>query len=470
MLNTPHNPLHNQFDPEQLWQMDRDHFLHPWTHFESFEKEGSLVVAKGEGSHVTDAEGREYLDGIGGMWCVNVGYGRNELAQVMADQAMQLAYSNTFVDVSNPPAAMLAAKLASLAPGSLNRVIYSLSGSAANEGAIRMAQYYHGRKGNHSRKHIISRRNSYHGSTVLTASIGLRDGDRQDEFHYLSSFIHHLSAPYYYRNGEGMSEAEFTDHLVQEFKDKIAELGADNIACFIAEPIQASGGVVPPPPGYLKRMLEVCKEHDILFIADEVVTAFGRIGHMFSSWDEFGIQPDMIVMAKGITSGYFPMGATLYSDEIHEVVSTDNPDGWFAHGFTCAGHPIGCAVALKNIEIIEREDICGHVREVGDYFEGRLRELAELPIVGDVRGKRMMMCVEYVADKQTKAHIPHEVNISKRISNVCEERGLLVRPMGHLDVMSPPLVLTRDEADFLVDTLRGAISDVTDELVREGVV
>jgi putrescine aminotransferase len=326
------NPLHNQFDPDRLWEMDRDHFLHPWTHFDSFEKEGSLVIAKGQGCHVTDAQGKRYLDGIGGMWCVNVGYGRDELARVMADQAMQLAYSNTFVDVSNPPAAMLAAKLASLAPGSLNRVIYSLTGSAANEGAIRMAQYYHGRKGNHSRKHIISRKNSYHGSTVLTASIGLRDGDRQEEFHYLTSFIHHLSAPYYYRNGKGMTEAEFTDVLVQEFKDKIAELGAENIACFIAEPIQASGGVVPPPPGYLKRMLEVCKQHDILFIADEVVTAFGRIGHMFASYDEFGIQPDMIVMAKGITSGYFPLGATLYSDEIHEVVSTDNPDGWLCGG------------------------------------------------------------------------------------------------------------------------------------------
>ncbi len=464
------NPLHNQISPEELWALDRDHFLHPWTHFESFKDEGSLVLTGGKGCRVTDAEGKEYFDGIGGMWCVNVGYGRDELAQTMADQAMRLAYSNTFVDVSNAPAAILSGKLAELAPGSLNRVMYALTGSAANEGAVRLAQYYHGRKGRKTRKHIISRRNSYHGSTVLTASIGLRDGDRQEEFQYLTSFIHHLSAPYHYREGNGRTLEEFTDFLVQEFKDKIAEIGPDNISCFIAEPIQASGGVVPPPPGYLKRMIEVCREHDILYISDEVVTAFGRIGHMFASKDEFGIQPDIIVCAKGITSGYFPMGATIYTDEIHEVISNDNPDGWFAHGFTCAGHPIGCAVALKNIEIIEREDVCGNVRAVGDYFEARLRELTEMPLVGDVRGKRMMMCVEYVADKTTKAHIPDEVNISKRISNLCEARGLLVRPMGHLDVMSPPLTMTKNDADFLVETMGAAINHVTDELVREGVI
>jgi adenosylmethionine-8-amino-7-oxononanoate aminotransferase len=464
------NPLHNQYNHEELWALDRDHFLHPWTHFDSFKDEGSLVLVKGKGCRVTDSEGKEYFDGIGGMWCVNVGYGRDELAQTMAQQASQLAYSNTFVDVSNAPAATLAGKLASMAPGSINRVMYALTGSAANEGAVRLAQYYHGRKGRSTRKHIISRKNSYHGSTVLTSSIGMRDGDRQEEFQYLTGFIHHLSAPYFYRGHDGMTKEEFTDFLVQEFRDKIAELGAENISCFIAEPIQASGGVVPPPPGYLKRMIEVCREHDILFIADEVVTAFGRLGHMFASLDEFGIQPDIIVCAKGITSGYFPMGATLYTDEIHEVMSSDNPDGWFAHGFTCAGHPVGCAVALKNIEIMEREDICGNVRTVGDYFEGRLRELDDLPIVGDVRGKRMMMCVEYVADKNTKAHIPYEVNISKRISNLCESRGLLVRPMGHLDVMSPPLTMTKDDADFLVDTLRGAVVEVTDELVREGVL
>lgn len=464
------NPLHNQFDGEALWQADHDHFVHPWTHFDSFRKDGSLVIAKGEGCYVTDVDGHRYLDGIAGMWCVNAGYGRKELARAMARQAEELAYSNTFVDVSNPPAAMLAAKLAQLAPGNLSRVVFALSGSAANEGAVRLAHYYHGRKGHFSRRHIISRYNSYHGSTFLTASIGKREGDTRPEFQYLTDTIHHLSAPYPYRRPEGMSLDQFTDFLVDEFKQKIEDVGAENIACFIAEPIQGSGGVVVPPPGYLKRMHAVCKEHDILFIADEVVSAFGRVGHWFASEPEFGIVPDIITCAKGITSGYFPMGATIYSEDIHEVISRPDPDGWFTHGFTCSGHPVGCAVALENIAVIERDGLLQNAATVGDHFEKRLRELSDLPLVGDVRGRRLMMCLEYVADKETRAELPAEANISKRISDTCEAKGLLVRPLGHLDVMSPPLILTMDEADFMVDTLHASITEVTDGLSREGLI
>ncbi len=462
------NPLHNQFDGDALWQADHDHFVHPWTHFDSFRKDGSLVLAKGEGAYVTDIKGNRYLDGIGGMWCVNAGYGRKELGRAMAEQAEQLGYCNTFVDVTNPPAAILAAKLAELAPGSLSRVMFALSGSGANEGAVRLAHFYHGRKGNLSRRHIISRNNSYHGSTFLTASIGRREGDTRPEFQYLTDTIHHLSAPYPYRRPEGMTLEAFTDFLVDEFKAKIEEVGAENIACFIAEPIQGSGGVVVPPPGYLKRMHAICKANDILFIADEVVSAFGRVGHWFASEPEFGIVPDIITCAKGITSGYFPMGATIYSEEIHDVISAPDPNGWFTHGFTCSGHPVGCAVALENIAIIEREDILGNAKRVGDHFEERLKALSDLPLVGDVRGRRFMMCVEYVADKKSRAKLPAEANISRRISDACEAKGLLVRPLGHLDVMSPPLILTMDEADFMVDTLAASITEVADDLTRSG--
>jgi len=464
------NPLHNQFDGKTLWQADHDHFVHPWTHFDSFRKDGSLVIARGEGVHVTDIDGRRFLDGISGMWCVNVGYGRKELARAMAEQAEQLAYSNTFVDVTNPPAAMLAAKLASLSPGSLNRVMFALSGSAANEGAVRLAHYYHGRKGNLARRHIVSRHNSYHGSTFLTASIGKREGDTRPEFQYLTDTVHHLAAPYPYRRPEGMDLAAFTDFLVAEFVAKIEEVGAENIACFIAEPIQGSGGVVVPPPGYLKRMQAVCKAHDILFIADEVVSAFGRVGHWFASEPEFGIVPDIITCAKGITSGYFPMGATLYSEEIHEVISAPDPNGWFTHGFTCSGHPVGCAVALENIAIIEREGLLANAARVGDHFEARLRALSDLPLVGDVRGRRLMMCLEYVADKATRAKFADTINISRRISKACQVKGLLVRPLGHLDILSPPLTLTMDQADFIADTLKAAIADVADQLTRESLI
>jgi putrescine aminotransferase len=461
---------HNQFNAQDLWRKDRDHFLHPWTHHDSFQKEGSMIVVEGQGSHITDITGKRYLDGIGGMWCVNVGYGRDELAEAMADQAKRLPYANAFVDMTNPPAAELAAKLASIAPGGLNHVAFSLSGSCAMDTAIRLAHYYHGRRGDHDRKHIVSRHNSYHGSTLLGISVGNRNGDRTPNFHYLTDFIHHLSAPYPYRRPEGTTIEQFTDQLVEEFKAKIRELGAGTIAAFVAEPIQGSGGVVVPPPGYLRRMWEVARDNGILFIADEVVTAFGRIGHWFASKDEFEVEPDMIVSAKGLTSGYLPLGVTLYSDDIHDVMNAPDPSAWFAHGFTYSGHPVCCAVALKNIEIIEREGILAHARKVGDHFERRLRELESLPLVGEVRGKRLMMCVEYVADKRTKAHLPDEVNISRRISQLCEDKGLLVRPLGHLDVMSPPLVLTIPEADFLVDTLHGAIDEVTRDLKKEGLI
>ena len=451
-------------DADRIWQMDHDHFLHPWTHHDSFRKDGSLVIVEGSGDYIVDFNGKRYLDGIGGLWCVNVGYGRQELVDAMADQASRLPFSNTFVDMTNVPAARLAAKLAELAPGSLDHVIFSTSGSSAIDSGIRLAHYYHSRRGDKARRHIIARRNAYHGSTFLGISVGYRDGDRSPHFQYISDFVHHLSAPYPYRRPDGMTEAQFADFLVDEFEAKIAELGASNIAAFVAEPIQGAGGVVVPPAGYLPRMLEIARAHGILFIADEVVTAFGRVGHWFASESEFGIEPDIITCAKGLTSGYLPLGATIYSAAIHDAISAPDPEAWFAHGFTCAGHPVCCAVALANIDLIEREQILEHARSVGDHFETRLKELQSLPLVGEVRGRRMMMCVEYVADKETRVRLPDDLNISKRISDVCEANGLLVRPVGQLDILSPPLTISIAEADIIVDTLRDAIGEVARDL------
>ena len=460
----------NRFDAQDLWQKDHDHFLHPYTHFDSFKREGSLVLVEGDGCFVTDASGKRYFDGIGGMWCVNAGYGRKELAEVMAEQALQLCYTTTFVDVTNGPAAQLAAKLASLAPGSLNHVAYATSGSCAVDTAIRLAHFYQSRLGQPSRRYVISRQNSYHGSTFLGMTVGRRDGDQSEHFKYVPDLVHHLSAPYPYRRPEGMSLGAFSDFLVQEFADKIAELGPENIACFIAEPAQASGGVTMPPPNYLPRMRELCTRHGILLIADEIVTAFGRLGHMFASKDVFGIQPDMILCAKGLTSGYIPLSAVLYTDQIHDVISAPDPDVWFTHGYTYSGHPVACAVGLRNIEIIEREDLCGNAARVGDYLEKRLAALSDLPIVGDVRGHRLMMCVEYVRDKKTREKLPDSVNISRRISADCEAQGLLVRPIGHLDVLSPPLTMTVKDVDFIVDALRHSIEKATSELKAEGII
>jgi putrescine---pyruvate transaminase len=464
------NAIDSTHEMSGVWLKDQAHFLHPWTHFDTFKREGSLVITEAQGAYITDASGKRYLDGIAGLWCVNIGYGRNEMADAIAEQVRTLCYSNTFVDCTNAPAAELAAKLAELAPGSLNHVAYSVSGSCANDTAVRLAHYYHSRRGEPGRRVILSRYNSYHGSTYLGMTLGNRDGDRSPHFRYIDGLVHHLAAPYVYRRPDGMSEAQFTDFLLADLKTAIRDIGAKNIAAFIAEPIQGAGGVVPPPIGYLPRMREVLAEHGILYISDEVVTAFGRVGHWFASFDEFGIEPDIIVVAKGLTSGYLPLGATIYSDRIHDVISAADPEAWFTHGFTYSGHPTCCAAALKNIEIISNEGLLEHARTVGNYFETRLGELMSLPLVGDVRGRRFMMCVEYVADKASRTPLPDQANISRRIAQRCEQKGLLVRPLGHLDILSPPLILTREQCDVLVDTLHEAITEITHELRREGFV
>ena len=461
--DTP-KPVTNQ----NLWEMDRRHSLHPWTNFGPFEKEGALVIARGQGCHLWDAEGRQYLDAVGGLWCTNIGLGRREMAEAIAAQAERLAFSNTFVDMTNEPTALLAAKIAELAPGDLNRVHFTTGGSTAVDTAVRMVSFYHHARGNPEKTDIVARDYSYHGSTYLSQSVGKRPGDRVEEFRYKTEGIHHLSVPNPYRRPAHLSEAQFCDSLIAEFEALIARVGADRIGGFIAEPIQASGGIIIPPEGYLFRIWQVCQRHDILFIADEVVTAFGRLGHWFASLSEFGVQPDMITSAKGLTSGYQPLGAVIFSDRIWEAMAQGG-QRWFTSGLTYSGHPVACAAALKNIEIIEREDLLAHATKVGTYFETRMAALSSLPLVGDVRGRKLMLCVENVANKQTKALLPDEINESKRISNVCESLGLLVRPIGHLNVMSPPLVITESQIDFIAETLEVAIKQVTDDLVREGV-
>lgn len=460
--------LASNYDTQAIWQKDKDHFLHPWTHFDSFRKDGSLVIAEGSGAYVFDSRGKRYLDGIGSLWSMGIGYGRDEMAEAIAAQVKRLAFFNTFVDTTNPPAAELAAKLAELAPGSLNHVAFACTGSDANDTAVRLCHYYHARRGKPQKKHIISRWDGYHGSTYLGMSLTGRQGDRSPLFHYITDFVHHVSSPYVYRRPEGMTVEQFCDVLVEELERKILEIGPENVAAFIAEPILGAGGVLVPPPGYHVRTREVCRRHEVLYISDEVVTAFGRVGHWFASKDLFGIEPDIIVSAKGISSGYVPLAATIFSDEIYEVIAAPDPDAWFTQGFTYSGHPVACAAGLKNIEIMEREDICGHVRQVGPYLEQRLAELYELPIVGDVRGRNFMMCTEYVADKATKEVFPEGVNIGKRIADHCEAQGLIVRPLEHLNIMSPPLILTTDQVDELVEKLSAGIRATVDSIVRDG--
>ncbi|MDZ4735762.1 MAG: aminotransferase [Rhodospirillaceae bacterium] len=458
-----------KYDAKQVWEWDRAHWIHPWTDFAAFKEKGSTVICEGEGPYIYDGDGKRHIDGIGGLWCVNIGYGREEMAQAIAEQCRRLCYYSTFVDTTTPPAAELAHKLATISPGTLNHVFYSTGGSEANDQAVRIVHFYFNRLGKKNKKKIIARMDGYHGSTLLTATITGVMFDRIG-FDVIDELVHHISNPNPYRRPAGMTEAEFLEFLVKELEDKILELGPDNVAMFFAEPIMGAGGVIVPPQGYHKRMKAICDAYDIFYISDEVVTGFGRLGHFFASEDVFGIQPDIITGAKGITSGYQPLGITMLSDKIYEVISVpQEPGAMFTTGFTYSGHPVACAAGLKNIEIMEREDICGHVREVGPYFEERLKTLYELPIVGDVRGKCFMNCVEYVGNRETKALLPEEANIGARIARLAQERGALVRPIGHMNVLSPPLILSKSQIDDLVEILRASAIEAMNELKREGI-
>ena len=438
-------------------ERDKRHHLHPYQVFDAMAANGALPIASGNGARITDTDGKEYLDAVGGMWCTNIGLGREEMVEAIADQVRTLAYSNPFVDMTNVPSADLATKIAELAPGDLNHVFFSTSGSTAIDFAYRLIQLYQGTRGKTDKINVISRTDAYHGQTFAASSIGGKPGDRIPELQFLDT-VHHLSSPNIYRYGNGMSEEDFADGLVAEFEAKVADLGGPaKVAAFFAEPIMGAGGVVPPPANYLKRIWEFCRSNDILYVSDEVVTAFGRVGEWFVSEKVFGIQPDIITSAKGLTSGYLPLAATIFSDRIFEVISDPGAGRYIPIGFTYSGHPVSCVAALKNIEIIEREGILDHVREVGPYFLEQLNTLRDLPMVGDVRGSHMMACIEFVRDVETREAYPDEIDIGHRVSDVCDGLGLIVRPVENLNIMSPPLVITKDDVDFIVTTLREAI-------------
>jgi putrescine aminotransferase len=444
----------------EIVERDRRHFLHPYQTFDTYLTDDVLPIARGAGAQLVDSDGRRYLDAVGGMWCTNIGLGRDEMADAIAQQVRELAYANPFVDMTNVPAGLLCEKLAQLAPGDLNHVYLSTGGSTAIDVAYRTIQFYWYARGQPDRRHVISRVDAYHGTTFAAVSIGGKPGDRVPGFDYIDDTIHHLSSPNFYAHGAGRSEQEFADDLVAEFEAELDELGPDRVAAFFAEPIMGSGGVIVPPADYLQRIRRICAEHEIVYVSDEVVTGFGRLGEWFASESVFGIVPDMITSAKGLTSGYLPLGATIISDRIYDVVAEQGHGRYFAVGYTYSGHPVSCAAALKNIEILERERLLDHVKDVGPYFMEQLGTLADLPMVGDVRGSHLMACVEFVADRVTQQHYPDELDVGKLVANACEPRGLIVRPMVHLNVMSPPLVIDRDDVDHIVSTLRDAIVEV----------
>ncbi|MBX2832486.1 MAG: aminotransferase class III-fold pyridoxal phosphate-dependent enzyme [Rhodospirillales bacterium] len=434
------------------------HLIQSFADLDHLKQNGARTVIVGaEGAMVRDSEGNELIDGIGGLWCVNVGHGRKEIIDAISQQLTELDFYSTFYNFTHPVAAALAEKIAALAPGHLNAVYFGNSGSVANDSAIRILHYYNNRLGRRKKKKILSRIGAYHGSTHL--AMAMTTPAYSEGWDTAEGLVHHLKSPHYWREGDGMSEAEFCDVLVDDLKTTVERLGSENIAAFIAEPIQGAGGVVMAPDGYHARMAALCADYDIKYIADEVVTAFGRLGHFFASQDVFGHTPDIITTAKGLTSGYQPLSATIVSDEIHEVIS--RPGGMFLHGMTYSGHPAAAAAGLANIAIMEQEQIPKRVRTTGKLFEKTMHSLADNDIVGEVRGSHFMMGVEFVKDKETKLGFAPEDAIGLKLARAAQKRGLIARPLGNILILSPTLVMTDEQIATIGEILQDSIAEVS---------
>lgn len=454
----------NSIGPEREW--DAQNVLHPWENTASARDDARTFVESGEGIYVVTDTGAKLLDGPGGMWCCQIGHGRAEIGQAMADQATRLGYYSPFNN-SNSAAAQLAQKIAARTPGDLNTVFFTTGGSTAVDSAIRFVQFRNNVLGRPNKKTVISRQKAYHGSTYLAASLSGKERDK-GWMDVASDLVHFLPDVNPYRRPDGMSLTEFLDAKVNDLETAIVSLGAENVACFIAEPILASGGVIVPPEGYHRACLAVCRKHDVLYISDEVVTGFGRLGHWFASKDVFGITPDIITCAKGMTSGYVPMGACIIADHLMDETIAAGKDATFSNGFTYSGHPVSAAAALKNIEIFEREELLEHVRNVTPQFQARLRALRDLALVGDTRGMGLVGCIECQADPHETDALAMDYDVGARIDAHCHALGLLVRPIINMCVVSPPLIITPAQIDEMFDILAEGIRRTTQDLKREG--
>ena len=442
--------------------------LHPWADLSALGADDEKpIVTRGEGVYIYDEHGRKMIDGPAGMWCMQTGYGRQEIADAVSQQIMTLGFASAF-NVVNEREVELARRIAEKTPGDLNRVFFTTGGSTAVDSALRLCQLANNIKGLPEKKHILTRDKAYHGSTFLAASVTGKERDKT-AMDVLKDKVHFLTAPCFYSNGNGRTEQAFCDDLVAELERVILEVGPENIMCFIAEPVLGSGGVIVPPEGYNRRCCEVVKKHNIVYIADEVVTAFGRLGHWFASEEVFGMVPDIITFAKGVTSGYVPLGGYAVSDAFMAEISGENSHGnCYSNGYTWSANPVSCAAAIASWDIIEREELLAHVRDVGPYFQRQLRTLESHPLVGVVRGTGLMAAVEMRLENSAIGEelLAQDYALGEMVDNFCHDLGLLVRPLINVCIMSPPLIITRSQVDDLVDALRQAL-DLTQNALQE---
>jgi len=442
--------------------MSDRHFVHPWQDVSAMGKEEWTVLQGSSGIYVQDVEGNQLIDGPGGMWCVNVGHGRQEIIDAVAKQMGQLSYFSPWY-MAAATTTKLAERMASIAPGDLNNIFFTTGGSTAVDSALRFVFFYNNCLGRPEKKQIIARINGYHGSTYLSSSASGKVSEKAN-MDMFEGLFHFISNPKPMNRPAGMSVEHFCDLLVGELEAKILEIGADKVGAFIAEPVLGSGGVIIPPEGYFKGCHEVCKKHDVLFIADEVVTSFGRLGYYFASEDVFGVVPDMITTAKGMTSGYLPMGALLISDRLmNDISSSSNEPRSFTSGFTYSGHPVSAACAMANMDIFEKDKLLEHVRDIAPYFADAMNTLSDLPGVIDVRVIGLMAGVEVQADLNVP-DVGRDCAFAAKIDAICQDLGLLLRPIYSSCVISPPLIITKSDIDEIVSILRTGIAQAGKEL------
>jgi L-2,4-diaminobutyrate transaminase len=455
-------------DRSPLEDLDRQSLLHPLTSIADHLRHGPLVIRSGSGVTLTDDHGTRYLDAAGGLWCVNVGYGREQLADAAADEMRRMGYYHSFGSSSNEPQIVLADRLLRLLREEANapqlcRVFFGCSGSDANDTQVKLVRYYNNLRGKPEKKKIISRRGAYHGLTVAAASLtGIPLYHRA--FDLPGDGVLHTTTPHYYQEGRGgESEEAFSARLAADLETLIEREGPGTIAAFIAEPVMGTGGVLVPPRGYFERIQPILARHDILFIVDEVITGFGRLGSWFAT-GHYGLEPDLLSVAKGLTSAYFPLSGVVVSEKVWSVLEVGSPEmGVFAHGFTYTGHPVGAAVALANLDLIESEGLVANSAHVGAHLKRQLEtQLGGHPHVGEIRGVGLMLAVEFVADRATKAPFDAPFRFGQQVAASAKERGLLIRALPFCDVaaFSPPLCLTEGEADQMVEIFAKAVDAV----------
>ena len=456
----------NHLPTAELQALDAAHHMHPFTQNDGLAKKGARIITRANGVMLTDSEGNEIIDGMAGLWCVNIGYGRRELAQVAARQMEELPFYNTFFQTSHVPAIALAARLAELAPGDLNHVFFAGSGSEANDTNIRMVRHYWALKGKPEKNVIISRKNAYHGSSVGSGSLGGMVGMHAQGGMPIPNIVH-IDQPHWYLEGGEMTPEEFGLERARQLEAKILELGEDRVAAFIGEPIQGAGGVIVPPSTYWPEIQRICDKYEILLIADEVITGFGRTGNWFGS-QTMGIRPHIMTIAKGLSSGYAPIGGSIVCDEVARVIAQDE----FNHGYTYSGHPVSAAVALENLRIIEEEKIVEHVRDVAHpYLAERWHALADHPLVGETKLVGLMGSLALTPEKGSRARFAAEAGTAGYITRErCFANNVVMRHVYDRMIISPPLVITPAQIDVLIERATKAFDEAYAQIKAEGLL